>query len=126
MKGEVEDALVSAELRNSGRAEIPSGEIGEMVMDRLRVLDEVAKLLPVAGAKYEEDTLTDRPVRFFAGEFVREQILGFAREEIPHAPDLSLIGTATARPNLKILEQLGLDHAPRFVCRAEHQSARLA
>jgi len=33
---------IEAELRNSGRAEIPSGEIGEMVMDRLRVLDEVA------------------------------------------------------------------------------------
>ena len=29
--------------------------------------------------------LTDRPVRFFAGEFVREQILLSTREEIPHA-----------------------------------------
>jgi transcriptional repressor NrdR len=33
---------IEADLRNSGRAEIPSREIGEMVMDRLRVLDEVA------------------------------------------------------------------------------------
>jgi GTPase len=62
---------------------IPISALREDGVDR--VLDEVAKLLPVAGAKYEEDTLTDRPVRFFAGEFVREQILGFAREEIPHA-----------------------------------------
>ena len=29
-------------MRRSGRVEIPSGEIGEMVMDRLRDLDEVA------------------------------------------------------------------------------------
>jgi len=36
----VED--IEAELRRSGRIEIPSGEIGEMVMDRLRLLDEVA------------------------------------------------------------------------------------
>ncbi len=50
-----------------------------------RVLDEVAKVLPVAEARFEEDTLTDRPTRFFAGEFVREQILSWAREEIPHA-----------------------------------------
>jgi GTP-binding protein Era len=50
-----------------------------------RVLDEVAKLLPVAEAKFEDDTLTDRPTRFFAGEFVREQILQWAREEIPHS-----------------------------------------
>jgi transcriptional repressor NrdR len=33
---------IEAELRRSGRVEIPSGEIGEMVMDRLRELDEVA------------------------------------------------------------------------------------
>ncbi len=33
---------VEADLRRSGRVEIPSGEIGEMVMDRLRDLDEVA------------------------------------------------------------------------------------
>ncbi|MGH7903590.1 MAG: transcriptional regulator NrdR [Candidatus Dormibacteraceae bacterium] len=33
---------IEAELRQSGRAEIPSGEIGEMVMDRLKELDEVA------------------------------------------------------------------------------------
>jgi transcriptional repressor NrdR len=33
---------IEAELRRSGRVEIPSQEIGEMVMDRLRELDEVA------------------------------------------------------------------------------------
>jgi GTP-binding protein Era len=50
-----------------------------------RVLDEVAKVLPVRPARYDDDTLTDRPVRFFAGEFVREQVLLSTREEIPHA-----------------------------------------
>lgn len=33
---------IEADLRRSGRVEIPSGEIGEMVMDRLKSLDEVA------------------------------------------------------------------------------------
>jgi GTP-binding protein Era len=50
-----------------------------------RVLGEVAKVLPVRPARYDEDMLTDRPVRFFAGEFVREQVLLATREEIPHA-----------------------------------------
>jgi len=50
-----------------------------------RVLDEVAALLPVAEPKFEDDALTDRPTRFLAGEFVREQILLWARDEIPHA-----------------------------------------
>ena len=33
---------IEADLRRSGRVEIPSQEIGEMVMERLRDLDEVA------------------------------------------------------------------------------------
>ena len=33
---------IEADLRRSGRVEIPSGEIGEMVMDKLKDLDEVA------------------------------------------------------------------------------------
>ena len=33
---------IEADLRRSGRVEIPSGEIGEMVMDKLRELDEIA------------------------------------------------------------------------------------
>ena len=33
---------IEAELRRSGRVEIPSQEIGEMVMERLKTLDEVA------------------------------------------------------------------------------------
>ena len=50
-----------------------------------RVLDEVAKLLPLADAKFDDDTLTDRPTRFFAGEFVREQILQVGARGDPHA-----------------------------------------
>ena len=46
-----------------------------------RVLDEVAKLLPVGEPKFDDDALTDRSTRFFAGEFVREQILSGRREE---------------------------------------------
>jgi GTP-binding protein Era len=51
----------------------------------LRVLDEVASLCPEGPAKYGADDLTDRPVRFFASEYVREQILLATAEEVPHA-----------------------------------------
>jgi GTP-binding protein Era len=50
-----------------------------------RVLDEVARLCPEGPARYEEDALTDRPTRFFAAEYVREQILLATKEEVPHA-----------------------------------------
>jgi len=50
-----------------------------------KVLDEVAPLCPLGPPRFEPDTLTDRPTRFFAAEYVREQILHATREEIPHA-----------------------------------------
>lgn len=50
----------------------------------VRVLDEVAKLLPERGPMYDEDFLTDRPLRFFAAEYVREQVMLATRQEVPH------------------------------------------
>ncbi|MEZ4444758.1 MAG: GTPase Era [Polyangiaceae bacterium] len=49
------------------------------------VLDEVAKLLPEGPAQFDEDTLTDRPLRWFVTEFVREPILAATSQEVPHA-----------------------------------------
>ncbi|HVY46898.1 MAG TPA: GTPase Era [Minicystis sp.] len=50
-----------------------------------RVLDEVAALLPERAWEMDEDALTDRPTRFFAAEYVREQILRATEREVPHA-----------------------------------------
>jgi GTP-binding protein Era len=49
-----------------------------------RVLAEVGKLVPEGDALYGEDELTDKPVRFFVAELVREQILRRTRQEVPH------------------------------------------
>lgn len=49
------------------------------------VLDEVASRLPERPHRFEADALTDMPSKFFAGEFIREQILLVARKEVPHA-----------------------------------------
>lgn len=48
------------------------------------LLDEIANLLPERGPAYDDDFLTDRPVRFFVSEFVREQVILATRQEIPH------------------------------------------
>ncbi|KYG11455.1 hypothetical protein BE21_07645, partial [Sorangium cellulosum] len=50
-----------------------------------RVLDEVAKLCPERAWGFAPDELTDRPTRFFAAEYVREQILRATKAEVPHA-----------------------------------------
>jgi len=51
----------------------------------VRVLDEVAKLCPEAPWRYGPDELTDKPLRFFAAEYVREQILRATQAEVPHS-----------------------------------------
>jgi GTP-binding protein Era len=48
------------------------------------ILAEVGKHLPEGDQLYDAEELSDRPVRFFVGEFVREQILRRTRQEIPH------------------------------------------
>jgi GTPase len=50
-----------------------------------RVLDEAAKLLPEGEPRFPSDTVTDQPVRFFAAELIREQILLLTRDELPYA-----------------------------------------
>ncbi|MBK8255993.1 MAG: GTPase Era [Polyangiaceae bacterium] len=50
-----------------------------------RVLAEVGPLLPEGKWQHDEDDLTDRPTRYFASEYVREQILRATRLEVPHA-----------------------------------------
>ncbi len=50
-----------------------------------RVLDEIALALPEGPARFAEDEITDKPMRHFAAEYVREAILRATREEGPHA-----------------------------------------
>jgi GTPase len=48
------------------------------------LIAEVKALLPEGPALFEEDEITDKPIKFFVAEFVREQILRKTREEVPH------------------------------------------
>lgn len=56
----------------------------------VRVLEEVAKLCPEGPWRYGPDDITDRPARFFAAEYVREQILRATQAEVPHAVAVSI------------------------------------
>ncbi|MBQ9548452.1 MAG: GTPase Era [Bacteroidales bacterium] len=48
------------------------------------ILHTVVDLLPVAPPWYDKDTFTDRNLRFFASEIIREKILLNYKEEIPY------------------------------------------
>ncbi len=46
---------------------------------------EIAARLPEGPAMFPDDYLTDQPERFMAAELLREKILHFAKQEVPHA-----------------------------------------
>src|SRR5262249_14095625 len=45
----------------------------------------IVACLPKGPALFPEDYLTDQPERFLAAEILREKILHFAKQEVPHA-----------------------------------------
>jgi GTP-binding protein Era len=49
------------------------------------LLAEIVDELPYGPAFYPPDQLTDHPERFIAGEFLREQVLRFTEDEVPHS-----------------------------------------
>jgi GTP-binding protein Era len=49
-----------------------------------QLLEEIIRLLPEGPPFFEGDELTDLPVKFFAGELVREKIFYLYEEEIPY------------------------------------------
>lgn len=51
---------------------------------------KIISLLPVGAKYYPPDTLTDRPVRFFVTEIIREKILLNCREEVPYSVEVSV------------------------------------
>lgn len=63
-------------------AVVPVSAVKREQLDTL--LDEVAKRLPEGEAMFDEDTLTDRPVRFLAAELIREKIFRLVGDELPY------------------------------------------
>jgi GTP-binding protein Era len=50
---------------------------------------EIRALLP-AGLLYDEDMLTDKPMRFFAAELIREAVMNHTRDEVPYGVAVQL------------------------------------
>lgn len=48
------------------------------------LLEEIVKLLPEGEPFYDDESLTDMPMRFFVGEIVREKIFLLYENEIPY------------------------------------------
>lgn len=62
---------------------IPISALKKSGLDRL--LDLILKALPEGPRYFAEGQITDQPERFFVAELIREQVLQFTSQEVPHA-----------------------------------------
>ncbi len=63
-------------------AVVPVSAVKSRQLDEL--LDEIAKHLPENEPYFEQDMLTDRPVRFLVAELIREKIFRMVGDELPY------------------------------------------
>lgn len=52
------------------------------------VLEKIIELLPVGPPYFDKDELTDRPMRFFVSEIIREKIFMNYEKEVPYASEV--------------------------------------
>ena len=69
------------------RAEIhPISALHGFNLDHL--LERVVALLPSSPAFFPKDEMTDKPMRFFVAEIIREKILTHTRQEVPYSSEV--------------------------------------
>lgn len=54
------------------------------------VWEEILKLIPESPPYYDKDAITDRPMRFFISEMIREKIFIHCKKEIPYACQIEI------------------------------------
>ncbi|KAF5045994.1 GTPase Era [anaerobic digester metagenome] len=67
------------------------------------LLNRILELVPESPAWYDKDLFTDRNLRFFASEIIREKILLTYDKEIPYSTEVT-IDTFTEGPELYSIE----------------------
>ena len=68
--------------------------------NRDELLDMIVARLPEGPRYYPSDQLTDQTMRFIAAELIREQVLRFVHQEVPHAVAVAVEEWKQRRENL--------------------------
>jgi len=78
------------------RARLPGAEVipvsAKEAFNTDTLLDRILARLPEAEPYYPKDTLTDKPLRFFASEIIREKIFLHYAKEIPYSVEVAIEG----------------------------------
>jgi GTP-binding protein Era len=64
------------------------------------LLDRIIERLPESPPLYPDDALTDRPLRWLAGELVRESVFECLGQELPYAMAVEVLKYDESRPDL--------------------------
>jgi GTPase len=80
------------DLSQKWQAILPGAEVilvsSKMKFNLNYVFDKIIKLLPEHEAYFPKDELTDKPMRFFVSEIIREKILIHYQKEIPYSVEI--------------------------------------
>lgn len=82
-QGRLEELVEHYGTRFPGSDVIPISALHGFGIDQLKA--RVLALLPESPPYYDKDALTDRPMRFFVSEIIRERILENYQKEIPYS-----------------------------------------
>jgi len=78
---------------------IPISGLDKINLDMLK--ESIIDNLPEGDFYFDEDTLTDRPVKFFVSEIIREKVLELYKEEIPYSVFVDIREFKTRAENQK-------------------------
>ncbi len=56
----------------------------------VQIQNRIKELLPESPPYYEKDALTDRPMKFFAAEIIRERIMENYQQEVPYSVEVEI------------------------------------
>lgn len=70
------------------------------------LITAILQWLPESESYFPQGELTDRPLRFFTGELIREQIFALFREEIPYHTAVLVTGYEEKQTLVKITAQI--------------------
>lgn len=74
------------------------------------VLERIKELLPESPPYFDKDQLTDKPMRFFVSEIIREKILLYYDKEIPYSVEVVVDEYKEAPDLVRILATINVDH----------------
>lgn len=101
-KHEIDEVIVSYSKEMKFEGVFPISAIENRNIDKL--IEGIKKLLPEGPQYYPDGQISDHPERFLIAELIREKVLHFTEEEIPHSVAVVVESLKPLEENPEIVE----------------------